>query len=109
MVNHLDTVFDVAVLRAKGGKTSARYVAANPNVGIEGGSSAQARHTCTWSIQLLPEQFGEVLTSFDIQNVEFSVFQLRFNLMSVATPDAAGSTSAFQQLGGASTICILIS
>ena len=45
--------FDVEVLRAKGGKTSTKYVAANPNVGISGGSSAQTGHTCTWSTQLL--------------------------------------------------------
>ena len=36
-----------------------------------------------------------------------SLCSVHFHLMSVSTPDAAGSTSAFQQLGGASTMCIL--
>ena len=56
---------------------STKYAAAKPNVGISGGSSAQTGHTCTCSTQLLPEQFGEVLTSFHIKNVEFSVFSVQ--------------------------------
>ena len=85
---------------------STKYAAAKPNVGISGGSSAQTGHTRTWSMQLLAEQVGEVLTSFTSKMLN-SPCSVRFHLMSVSTPDAAGSTSAFQQLGGASTMCIL--
>ena len=77
--------FDVEALRAKGGKTSTKYVAANPNVGISGGSSAQIGHTCTWySCYQLPEQFRDVLTSCHIENVEFwdSPFSVRFQSVS---------------------------
>ena len=81
---------------------------------LQGGCQPKA----TWASQVAalrklgtraPSPHREVLTSLHIDCFQFFVlsFKLDFHLKLVATPDAAGSTSAFQQLGGASTICIL--
>ena len=64
------------------------------------GTRAPGPHSCCRNSL---ERFWQVVTSKMLS----SPFSVRFHLMSVATPDAAGSTSAFQQLGGASTMCIL--
>ena len=79
MFNHVQTrsySFHVEVLRATGGKTSTKYVAANPNVGISGGSSAQAGHTCTWSAPSLSDQSGLILTFSTLTAFSFVMFSI---------------------------------